>query len=152
MSYILGLLQDIGNFILYRYNMNVNRHTLTIIVTILALMCSGCYSYTRSNYSITIIQTTSRQTVVTGRVIDRKDNIPLAEVQVSSIDNLTSTNTDRDGYYKLKLNGGHHKIKASWIGYFHNYCKVLNLKEGDSVILNFKMKADDRPLEDVSID
>ncbi|RZL05502.1 MAG: carboxypeptidase-like regulatory domain-containing protein [Pedobacter sp.] len=132
--------------------MNNNRYTWILVSTLLALIISGCYSYTRSKHATSILITTNRHIVVIGRVIDKNDNSPLAAVQVSSTDNLTSTNTDRDGYYKLKLNGGHHRIKASYIGYFFNYSKALNLKMGDSVILNFKMKADNRPLEDVSID
>jgi TonB-linked SusC/RagA family outer membrane protein len=61
------------------------------------------------------------QTVLRGKITDKKDKSPIAHVSVAEVDKdgriVRGVTTDIDGNYALKISNPNHKVSISYIGY-----------------------------------
>ena len=61
------------------------------------------------------------QTILRGKITDKKDKSPIAHVSVAEVDKdgriVRGVTTDIDGNYALKISNPNHKVSISYIGY-----------------------------------
>jgi len=115
------------------------------LVLLVIIGFSGCANGT---YSVTQFQRSDTEVILTGKAFDSRSGIALPGVLIRNAIDSSGTYTNKDGSYKMKLFTRCARLKAVYIGYYHNITKRLELNPGDSVVVNFRMREDTRPLID----
>lgn len=87
---------------------------------------------------------------VTGQVIDSKNNIKLAGVQVTSKESNRKAVTDPQGEYNLSLPTGEHTLVFSYLGYTAR-TQNITVKENETTTLNIDFSADVFTLEELVV-
>ena len=93
----------------------------------------------------------TKSTVVKGRVLEYETGKPLENVNVFASGTTWGTTSNESGYFEIKnLPPGNHEIVASMIGY-ESQTKLVQLKSGMSVELEFKLPEAHYELEAVTV-
>jgi hypothetical protein len=93
----------------------------------------------------------TKSTVVKGRVLEYETGKPLENVNVFASGTTWGTTSNESGYFEIKnLPPGNHEIVASMIGY-ESQTKVVLLKSGAIVELEFKLPEAHYELEAVTV-
>ena len=93
----------------------------------------------------------TRSTVVKGRVLEYETGKPLENVNVFASGTTWGTTTNESGFFQIKnLPPGNHEIVASMIGY-ESQTKIVQLKSGTIVELEFKLPEAHYELEAVTV-
>lgn len=89
--------------------------------------------------------------IIRGTVNDSKtgETIPFVNVYIEEL--KTGTTTDLDGNYTIKLPEGKYSLKFSFLGYSSHKVENLEIKKGNTEILNILMKEEGQILEEVVI-
>jgi|GEM_PF-1519832 len=116
-----------------------------ITLILVASLVTGCRPL---QYHKTVLRGKADRITITGEVIDEDSGLAMPAVLISTIDQVRKTSTDKDGKYALDITGSLQKLKAVWVGYNHIYTRSLKLKNGDSAVVNFKMRYNTKPLTD----
>ncbi|MCZ4222912.1 carboxypeptidase regulatory-like domain-containing protein [Pedobacter rhodius] len=116
------------------------KHILSILFVFAILVSCSSLNHTGS-YTKTTFKTKNNNVIVTGTVYDtNKNNRTLPGVPIKTRDTILLTTTDDKGRYRIKLNEGHHILRASYIGYLMRSTRDINLVNGDSVVVDFILK------------
>ncbi|NCC74789.1 MAG: TonB-dependent receptor, partial [Sphingobacteriia bacterium] len=91
----------------------------------------------------------SQQTILKGTVTDSETGLTLPGVNVV-VNKTTGVATDIDGNYSLTLDKGTHSIAFRFIGYTEEI-RLINLKEGETLVLDMKMTTESRILDAVVV-
>jgi CarboxypepD_reg-like domain len=111
---------------------------LVFLLILTSLQFCYCFAQTKS-------------TVVRGRVLEYSTGKPLENVNVFASGTTWGTTTNESGYFEIKnLPPGDHEIVASMIGY-ESQTKVVLLKSGAIVELEFKLPEAHYELEAVTV-
>lgn|GEM_PF-3307075 len=122
-------------------NSKLMKKKIEILSFSLVIMVLGCSANHSVIYNITSIKTNNANVVVTGTVYDtNKNNRTLPGVAIKSADTSLLTTTNREGTYRLELPAGRSILRASYLGYRMSSTKVLKLKTGDSLVVDFIIK------------
>ncbi|KLT67016.1 carboxypeptidase-like regulatory domain-containing protein [Pedobacter sp. BMA] len=116
---------------------------LLLSATLLISSCTVNRKYTIQRY-----KTDHPAVIITGAVYDKKTKKKMPAVRIMSLMDSMKVNTDNDGNYTLKSTVGSQKLKAIWVGYYDVNTKKIMLNRGDSLMIDFYMKEDNRPLID----
>jgi hypothetical protein len=77
--------------------------------------------------------------IITGKVLDKDDKLPLAGVTISVPDTQIGSFTDKDGNFTLKVLSTVNKLRVSFVGYQSQEIKMKNLKKNNYNIV-FKLE------------
>ncbi len=95
-------------------------------------------------------QNTASQTIVKGKISDRKDNQPIIGAVVTEIsdDNriINGATTDLDGNFLLKVSNPNNRVSISYIGY-----KKVEQKLNGRAVLNVRMESSSNELTEVVV-
>jgi len=91
----------------------------------------------------------SQQAILKGTVSDAETGLTLPGVNVV-VNKTTGVATDVDGNYSLTLEKGTHSIAFRFVGYTEEI-RIVNLKEGETLVLDMKMTTESRVLDAVVI-
>jgi len=122
-------------------------YSSSIPVLFLVVLIGFC-SCANKSYSIKEFQRSKTEVILTGRVVDSKSGINLPGVLIRNVTDSSSAYTNKDGWYEMKLNTTNLRIKAIYVGYYNVISKRLKLNPGDSIVVNFRIGEDSRPLID----
>lgn len=96
-------------------------------------------------------QSLSAQTLIKGIVIDAKTKEPLVGVTIAIKGTTNGVISDEDGNYKLNVAAGKYTLIASYISYSTQEITDINVKKGETSILNIEMMESEAALEEVII-
>ncbi|WP_188558059.1 hypothetical protein [Hymenobacter glacieicola] len=65
---------------------------------------------------------------------------------ISRFNRQSYVSADENGYYILPLAPGKHKLQAGAVGLFFSQPLALTVEQGDSIIINYELLPDFRPL------
>ncbi len=79
------------------------------------------------------------QTIIKGRITELKTNIPIPYTNIIIKGTFNGTTSNKQGFYKLKLNSGKHRLIVSHIAY-KNYQKEFEINKNDTLVFNISLK------------
>ena len=120
---------------------------LPIFVVVLALWLS---SPTSVDAKSTFAKTMQTYGTLKGNVTDAATGDVLIGATIKA-DRKTSTMTDIDGNYQLKLNAGKHTIEVNYVGYTTKKITDIEIIADAVVLLNVQLVEDSATLDDVLI-
>lgn len=115
---------------------------LALLVAIAWMSCAG------RHYTLAQFHRNGSEVMVTGQAFDASTGTPLPGTWIRNDLDSSRIYTNKDGWYKMKLSASRQRIKAVYLGYYLNSTKKFKPRPGDSLVLNFRMKVDSRPLLD----
>ena len=86
-----------------------------------------------------IVDSGATQTKVKGKVTDAVSGLPLAGAEIFDLDSGTSTFSDTQGKYELRVSEGQHNFRCHLDSYADNNVNNVQIQHGQSNVLNFVM-------------
>lgn len=107
---------------------------------VFVLFLSNC-AINRNNYSVSKFKTTSNKIIITGLVSDGKSKISLGGSGIQSTNyELLGKSDYLSGKYKIEVSKGTYIFRAVAIGYNQLSTRKITIVEGDSLVINFRLK------------
>ncbi|WP_131526910.1 carboxypeptidase-like regulatory domain-containing protein [Pedobacter psychrodurus] len=117
------------------------KNKLIFVVNIVFLCFFSNCAINRNDYSISKFKTTSNKIIITGLILDAKSKIGLGGSGIQSTNyELLGESDYLSGKYKIEILKGTHTFHAVAIGYNRLSTKKITVIEGDSLIINFRLK------------
>ena len=121
---------------------NINILYLTSILTTVFLILPLSLGYTLQS---------SEPALVTGNIIDKDTQLPLANVNIIVINSNTGATSDSLGTYKLQLAEGDYAILISHIGYTELKQKIVIQPGVKKLIIDFELEPFAIPLPEITV-